>query len=165
MDRIWQNFEFCMCRDIWTEINTNKRYIFLLKSKILKTEKHHFLSFISKFFLYLNENQQVKLQKYTKLENIIFLRHLGMFWVHFGRKKKIEHCRTRYQRIIISKMIDMCLNVFKTCWLTYLRHVVITVWVNTENRGLTDEKNWHRLQNWAYQAHISISPLAPCSCI
>jgi len=29
--------------------------------------------------------------------------------------------------------------VFKTCWLTYLRHVVITVWVNTENRGLTGE--------------------------
>jgi len=29
--------------------------------------------------------------------------------------------------------------VFKTCWLTYLRHVVITVWVNTENRVLTDE--------------------------
>jgi len=41
--------------------------------------------------------------------------------------------------LLFLKMIDMCLNVIKTCWLTYLRHVVITVWVNTENRGLTDE--------------------------
>jgi len=43
-------------------------------------------------------------KKYTKVENIIFLRHLSMFWVNFGRKtEQIEHCRTRYQRIIISK--------------------------------------------------------------
>jgi len=66
-------------------------------------QKNTIFSHLSAFF-YLNENQQVMLQKYTNLENIIFLRHFGMFGVNFSRKKEqIEHCCTRYQRIIISK--------------------------------------------------------------
>ena len=77
--------------------------------------------------------------------------------MNFGRKKEqIENCRTRYQRIIISKNDRLVLKRVKNM-LAYLRHVVITVWVNTENRGITDEIT-DRLQSWAYQAHISISP-------
>jgi len=67
VDRIWQNFAFCMCRDIWTEFNTNKIYIFLFKSKILKSEKYHFLSFISKcLFIWMKINKSNS-KSYTKL--------------------------------------------------------------------------------------------------
>ena len=47
-----------------------------------------------------------------------------MFWVNFGRKKEqIEHCRTRYQRIINSKndrhvpkrVLNMLVNLFTSC--------------------------------------------------